>query len=161
VFCLGNCFDMLQETYAEFVAAICRADVHALYFGVFGETQQTNTTHCDAIDAEYEEIHPSIYQLLDTIAMAMLGCVERLEVGLELVDECDSLRRIGTFGCDGVVHVQLTDEESGKSAWESNPPTRLVTPFARFEDEDSHRTTCALVGIVALETTEVIPRVVE
>jgi hypothetical protein len=34
---------------------------------------------------------------------------------------------------------------TGKSAWESNPPTKLVTPFARFEDEDSHRTTCALV----------------
>lgn len=32
----------------------------------------------------------------------------------------------------------------GKSAWESNPPAKLVTPLTRFEDEDSHRTTCAL-----------------
>ncbi len=40
--------------------------------------------------------------------------------------------------------------QTGKRAWESNPPTRLVTPFARFEDEDSHRTTCALTNIVPL-----------
>jgi len=34
----------------------------------------------------------------------------------------------------------------GKSAWESNPPAKLVTPLTRFEDEDSHRTTCALTA---------------
>ena len=45
--------------------------------------------------------------------------------------------------------LDIAVTSSGKSAWESNPPTRLVTPFARFEDEDSHRTTCALAGSIA------------
>lgn len=35
---------------------------------------------------------------------------------------------------------------SGESAWESNPPARLVTPPNRFEDGDQHRPTPALVG---------------
>ena len=35
---------------------------------------------------------------------------------------------------------------SSESAWESNPPTRLVTPSNRFEDGGQHRPTPTLVA---------------
>ena len=46
------------------------------------------------------------------------------------------------------VTLEITlGREFGKheSAWGSNPPAKLVTPPTRFEDEDSHRATSALV----------------
>jgi hypothetical protein len=40
---------------------------------------------------------------------------------------------------------QHLHEKWSESAWGSNPPAKLVTPPARFEDEDGHRATSALV----------------
>lgn len=43
---------------------------------------------------------------------------------------------------------EIRESGSFESAWESNPSAQLVTTPARFEDEDSHRATSALAGIV-------------
>jgi len=47
----------------------------------------------------------------------------------------------------GQIQVFLQQYES---AWESNPPMKLVTPPSRFEDEDSHRATSALAHILRM-----------
>jgi DNA invertase Pin-like site-specific DNA recombinase len=52
------------------------------------------------------------------------------------------------------IRLWLYDAEKGvgreigtnESAWESNPPAKLVTPPTGFEDQDSHRATSALVA---------------
>jgi len=44
---------------------------------------------------------------------------------------------------------ELRESGSFESAWESNPPARLVTPPTGFEDQGSHRATSALAAILA------------
>src|SRR5690606_28068888 len=39
---------------------------------------------------------------------------------------------------------EIRESGSFESAWESNPPARLVTPPTGFEDQGSHRATSAL-----------------
>ncbi len=46
---------------------------------------------------------------------------------------------------------------NGESAWESNPPTTLVTPPTRFEDEGHHRATPALARSVPVAESLSIP----
>ncbi len=42
------------------------------------------------------------------------------------------------------VNWQFSEIVTHESAWESNPPAKLVTPPTRFEDEGDHRATSAL-----------------
>lgn len=44
---------------------------------------------------------------------------------------------------------EIRESGSSESAWESNPPARLVTTPTGFEDQDSHRATSALGAILA------------
>jgi DNA invertase Pin-like site-specific DNA recombinase len=41
---------------------------------------------------------------------------------------------------------EIRETDAFESAWESNPPAKLVTPPTGFEDQDSHRATSALVA---------------
>jgi hypothetical protein len=50
-------------------------------------------------------------------------------------------RRLRQKRCEEAAVVHKTE-----SAWESNPPAKLVTPPTGFEDQDSHRATSALVA---------------
>ncbi len=56
------------------------------------------------------------------------------------------------------VEVQLYEIRQSllhESAWESNPPAKLVTPPTRFEDEGSHRATSALEKILFMRQPSV------
>jgi len=50
---------------------------------------------------------------------------------------------------EGLGGRSLRESGSFESAWESNPPARLVTPPTGFEDQGSHRATSALAAILA------------
>jgi len=50
---------------------------------------------------------------------------------------------------EGLEGHSLRESGSFESAWESNPPARLVTPPTGFEDQGSHRATSALAAILA------------
>jgi hypothetical protein len=79
---LGDVFDMLEELHPEFVATICRPDVHPLDFGVRRQTQQANTPSCSAIDPQHKEVDAGIDELLDTKAVPVFGRIKRLEIRL-------------------------------------------------------------------------------
>ena len=70
-----------------------------------------------------------------------------LKRALNLLVHAMTLRKEGPGAYYVEVEIyEIRESVSLESAWESNPPAKLVTPPTRFEDEGSHPATSALAG---------------
>src|SRR5215467_5273859 len=96
---------VIDQPFAVCATTELRPHVHALDLAVFlPDEHDAAAPGGPAVDAQDEKRHTLGDQLVHAEAVAALGRVERLEVRLQLVEECGGVGRVGPFGSDGHGH---------------------------------------------------------
>jgi hypothetical protein len=96
---------VIDEPLAVFAAAKLRPDIHALQFAIVAAKElDPAATRRHTVNPQHEERHAFLDQSIHAEPVPALRRVERLQMGLQLVDEQQGVGGVGTFSGDGGRH---------------------------------------------------------